>query len=60
MLDREKAIVLNIIFEDAAYQELDIIIEHQGYKAINFIGFTGRCKINDEVLLNTTGMRLNL
>jgi hypothetical protein len=60
MLNREKGIVQDIIYEDSIYQEIYVIIEHQKYKAMNFICFTGRCKVNDEVLLNTTAIRLSL
>lgn len=60
MLDREKGIVQDIIYEDTDYQELNVIIDQQKFKAMNYICLAGRCKVNDEVLLNTTAIKLSL
>lgn len=60
MLSREIGRIKSIIYENEQIQELYVIIEEQLYKAWNFNCLTGRCKEDEEVLLNTTAIGLNL
>lgn len=60
MLDRETAIVKEIIFQKGDIQELKVLINNEVNKAINYPLISGKCKVGDKVLLNTTAMRLKL
>ena len=60
MIDREVGIVGEIIYEDQEIQELSVTIEDERYKAMNFVLLSGKCKLGDKVLLNTTAIRLKL
>lgn len=44
----------------ALRQELIVTIDNQREKAINFPALTGKARVGDEVVLNTTAVRLNL
>ncbi|RBP45571.1 DUF3866 family protein [Garciella nitratireducens] len=60
MIDREEGIVDKIIYEDKDIQEILVIIKNRKFKAMNFISLSGKCKIGDTVLLNTTAIKLKL
>lgn len=49
-----------LIRDEEDYQELIVQVEGELCKAINYPLFTGRCRVADRVLLNTTAVELSL
>lgn len=60
MLSIENAIVKSIIHEDECIQLIEVVIDKKTETAINYFKQTGRCNINDRILVNTIGVRLGL
>lgn len=53
--------VVEIISEDFNYMLIEVNIPDQGnYPAVNYNNMTGRIKIGDQVIVNTTAVELNL
>lgn len=59
-LGLKKGYITRIIKNNNDMQEVEVSIEDNIYKAINYILFTGECQKSDEVVLNTTALDLNL
>lgn len=52
--------VVSEVTDFAKRQELVVVINDQRERAINFPALTGKAQLGDEVVLNTTAVRLNL
>ena len=60
MISKKIGIVQAIKFEDEDIQELTVLVNESIHNAINYIKINQRVKVNDELLLNTSAVELNL
>lgn len=60
MISYKSGVVVSIINEDEHLSIVNVDIEGNSYKAVNYKNFTGDIKIEDEVVLNTTAVDLSL
>lgn len=60
MIRLKTGIVSEITHDDNDVQELSVLIDGKNSSAINYIVFTGRTEVGDEVILNTTATFLGL
>ncbi len=60
MLSYKNGIVTNIFKEDEHIDIICVNIDGETYKAVNYKDFTGKVKIKDKVVLNTTAVELSL
>ncbi|NLV88610.1 MAG: DUF3866 family protein [Tissierellia bacterium] len=60
MISYKCGVVTDIIKEDEHVDIIYVNIKGEKYKAVNYSDFTGKVKINDKVVLNTTAVELKL
>ncbi|NMB35552.1 MAG: DUF3866 family protein [Firmicutes bacterium] len=60
MLSTEDGIVENVIWSRKGLQCLEVVLDGEKEKALNYPGFTGSASPGDHVVLNTTAVRLGL
>lgn len=60
MIRLKSGIVSEIVYDDNDVQELSILTDGKNLSAINYIVFTGRAQVGDEVIMNTTATFLGL
>ncbi|NLY85906.1 MAG: DUF3866 family protein [Tissierellia bacterium] len=60
MISYKNGIVTSIIRGDEHVDIISVNIDGEIYKAVNYKDITGKVNINDEVVLNTTAVELNL
>lgn len=60
MISYKSGVAVSIINEDEHSSIVNVDIEGNTYKAVNYKDFTGDIKVGDEVVLNTTAVDLSL
>lgn len=60
LISYKSGVVTSIIREDKHLTIINVNVEGNTYKAVNYKDFTGDVKVEDEVVLNTTAVELSL
>lgn len=60
MISKKIGIVNSIVNEDSDIQEILVLVDERIEKAINYTKMNSKVKLNDEIVLNTSAVELNL